>query len=531
MAQFYTLEEAARVLGMAPEELRGKAQAREVRAFMDGGSWRFRSADIDELARRRGLGSDPDLSLSDLDLSPPDSTSGEVDLSEFQLGVAEADLGPPSVTSQATTAGTGDLLLDDLSVPPGPLSASSSTIIGMEPAGKSPSDSDVRLVPDNVKGASDSDVKLAGKAPSDSDVTLAGLSDSGLRPTGPSSSSHDFLPTPDSGVIELPSDEVPPGGPGDTAIRQGPQLGSSAEVQAVEPDSGSDFELTPSSVIDALQPDSGSDFELTALDASDDYEVTPKPTPSDSDVTAAEPSASGINLGRPSDSGVDLTSALGGGVGGGLSSIELAPLEGEDAGPKPPQVAKPASPGATPPPARTPVPSGRAEKDIFEDTDFEVDALDSGHEDRTVQLERGSDYDLAESDSGSEVYAVDEEDVDTSAATALRPAPLDEDEGFAAEGPSGETPSAWDVESEGAPAAAPAARAAAGAEAAPALLPGAAGQEWGVAWVSILGVTTFLMFLMFLVTLDLLGNLYDYHGRVPVAGSLASAISGLAGGK
>ena len=68
MAQFYTLEEAARVLGMGPEDLKLKAQHREVRAFMDSGSWQFRVADIDELARRRGLGSDPELSLSDLEL-------------------------------------------------------------------------------------------------------------------------------------------------------------------------------------------------------------------------------------------------------------------------------------------------------------------------------------------------------------------------------------------------------------------------------------------------------------------------------
>src|ERR1700729_4021601 len=68
MAQFYTLEEAARVLGMSNEELKGKAQAREVRAFLDGGSWRFRVVDIDELARRRGLGSDAELRLSDLEV-------------------------------------------------------------------------------------------------------------------------------------------------------------------------------------------------------------------------------------------------------------------------------------------------------------------------------------------------------------------------------------------------------------------------------------------------------------------------------
>ena len=87
MAQFYSLEEAARVLGMSPEELKAKAQHREVRAFLDGGSWRFRVADVDELARRRGLGSDPELPLSDLDLTVAASGSGSgIDFSEFQLG-------------------------------------------------------------------------------------------------------------------------------------------------------------------------------------------------------------------------------------------------------------------------------------------------------------------------------------------------------------------------------------------------------------------------------------------------------------
>jgi len=50
--KFYNLEEAARVLGMSPDELKAKAQKREVRGFMDSGSWQFKVADVDELARR-----------------------------------------------------------------------------------------------------------------------------------------------------------------------------------------------------------------------------------------------------------------------------------------------------------------------------------------------------------------------------------------------------------------------------------------------------------------------------------------------
>src|SRR5690242_8337103 len=139
MAQFYTLEEAARVLGMSSEELKTKAQSREVRAFLDGGSWRFRVADVDELARRRGLGSDAELHLSDLEM-PAAEGEKELDLSEFQMGVAKPDLGQPTVEFAKHDAGKGpgsdhDILLDDLSLPPNPVTGSSSVIIGMESAG------------------------------------------------------------------------------------------------------------------------------------------------------------------------------------------------------------------------------------------------------------------------------------------------------------------------------------------------------------------------------------------------------------
>ena len=283
--------------------------------FLDGGSWRFRVVDIDELARRRGLGSDAELRLSDLEV--PAATGSEnledLDLSEFQLGVAKPDLANQTMDLSSTTSPSGerptadsgeqDVLFDDLSVPPNPVTGSSSVIIGMQTTGKLPSDSDVRLVPDNVKGSSDSDVRLASpdpdlKAPSDSDVTL--IKDD--------TSDHQFL--------------TPASGSGDTAVRTSPMVGSSAEVPAAESDS--DFELNPSSdLVDVLQPESGSDFELSALDTSDEFESTPL-RPSDSDVTAADPNLSGINLSRPSDSGINLQGAGAFDVGH-HDSIELAP--------------------------------------------------------------------------------------------------------------------------------------------------------------------------------------------------------------
>lgn len=511
MAQFYSLEEAARVLGIDPDELKGKAQHREIRAFMDSGTWRFRVADIDELARRRGLGSDPDFSLSDpelslskLDLSSAggsETGSEEIDLSEFQLGTAKPNLGQPSVDLPNFKGDAErDILLDDLSV--GNVSNSSSTILGMQSSGKLPSDSDVRLVPENYKNASDSDVRLSPferpKAASDSDVTL---------------------------VNDEPSmADFPMPGPGDTSVRQSPIFGSSAEVPAGDGDS--DFELNPSSVIDALQPESGSDFELSALDNSEEFDSTPLSGPGDSDVTAKSPIDSGINLGRPSDSGINLGGIEGLNLGDSADSIELAPLD--DSGPQ--TVVKPKPKAKAPEPAKaksalaaTPPPVVRkGEKDIFEDTDFEVDALDSAEgDDHTMQLDARSDFDIDESESASEVFAIDEDDVDENASTAMAPALLDGDESgeFGADDDSGMGGSGWDVDSESP---SPVSAASQGT-----VIPTSRDNaEWGGLWVGFLGVGTILVLLLAFVSIDLIRNLYDFRGGGPASG-IIQALAGL----
>jgi hypothetical protein len=507
--KFYNLEDAARVLGMSPDELKAKAQQREVRGFMDNGSWQFRVADVDELARRRGLGSDPDLSLSDLDLPNVPESSDDLDLSEFQLDAAGP--GASSRPREAAAPREDDVLLDDLSISSGHQSSASSTIIGMSPAGRYPSDSDVRLIPDAAgKGPSDSDVQLSApapraKGPSDSDVTLISEeSDSSVEALVPEGT-------------ELASK------------RPIPSVGSSGEIKTASDDfDASNFELSPSSVIDALeQPDSGSDFELTALDASDEFESVPGPKPGDSDVTGAEPSSSGINLGRPSDSGINLQSV---GFLEDADSIELAPLD-EDEASAPPPKAKP----ATPPPAKprpdlaaTPLPT-KGQKDIFEDTDFEVDVLDSDSEDRTVQLEAASDFDLDEGESGSEVFAIDEDDVDQNAATALGPAvasaDADEEEDLgAADEEDADVGAGWDEDEDAAPASSsrPAA--------APVLSAAGAGAEWGGLWVGLLGVATLFTLLLTFVTMDVVRNLYEYRGSNPVSSGLVKSIAGLFGG-
>src|SRR5436305_3009880 len=93
---YYTLDEASRILGMGSEQLSQMAQKREVRAFADRGTWRFRTQDIEEMARRRGLGSSPELPLGEAPKPRPhDSPAPKNDPSvfEFNLGSDQVEIG------------------------------------------------------------------------------------------------------------------------------------------------------------------------------------------------------------------------------------------------------------------------------------------------------------------------------------------------------------------------------------------------------------------------------------------------------
>ncbi len=179
----------------------------------------------------------------------------------------------------------------------------------------------------------------------------------------------------------------------------------------------------------------------------------------------------------------------------------------------------PADPGATS--------MGMTEKDIFEDTDFslEVDALDSDHDDRTVQIDRSSDFDLEESDSASEVFALDEDDVDQNAATAMGAAiAADDDSGeFSADDGGlgrdvqrlGRRERRRRRRRRGRPAAAAGAR----------LVPAGPQAEWGGIWVGLLGATAVLVFV---------SMVFSYRPdpqplRVPGAGPASGLIKSIAG--
>src|SRR5215813_9800866 len=75
MAQgYYTLTEAAQFLNMSVDELKQMAQKGQIRSFQDRGTLRFRMQDVQELARKRGVSSDPELVLGDASLPAPKSS-------------------------------------------------------------------------------------------------------------------------------------------------------------------------------------------------------------------------------------------------------------------------------------------------------------------------------------------------------------------------------------------------------------------------------------------------------------------------
>ena len=201
MAQdYYTLEEAARMVRMPAEELKALARKGELRSFQDRGTWRFRAQDIEELARRRGMGSEPDLVLGEA--PPPKSTDSPVPRSPVKGKGREAEVFDFNLDSEDESVGVGKEFLLDLpdsgrrpggssrkksdkdgprsgprSGPksPGPRSPAHKSAGPRSPSPRSPapkpgSDSDVRLI---AEGSNvdfqlnlDSDAKLVDDVPS-----------------------------------------------------------------------------------------------------------------------------------------------------------------------------------------------------------------------------------------------------------------------------------------------------------------------------------------------------------------------------
>ena len=254
MAQTYTLDEAANKTGFSVEELKRKLKGdwESLKSFRDGPTLRFRSADIDELARSLGQASDPGLQ--------PGEASTPMDDSD-ELGL---DLPPKPLSKPKRPAADKPLSLS--------LDDSSDDILTL-PSG------DSGTTKKKPKNTGDSDVRL-DMTPKKNDAAKKELTEEiSLDLSGPR-----------SGILKSPSSRKLSGGlpkDADSSKIPGPK------GQPASDDSSSEFELS-------LDSDSDS-FELQLnTDSSEEVDLG-GPV-----VTGTRGGQSGINLRKPADSGVSL---------------------------------------------------------------------------------------------------------------------------------------------------------------------------------------------------------------------------------
>lgn len=490
---YYTLEEAAGILSMAPDKLSQMAQKREIRAFADRGTWRFRTQDVDEMSRRLGQGSDPDFTLNDA--PPPKKHTSKVDTKPSSKVDAK-----PSSKVDAPTAGGDDLIIgfapsDDNPIIPMNLEESAppkkrtSGVKDKQPAGEEelfefelsssgdmdldldsemgytepapkPGDDEAPIGFQTDDGSSPPTAKfktsmpamrggktsIAGQgsklkkttippeAKQDSGVKLVGMEDGGgsvvipldehvvppsdsdvkLEETG-SSSSGELAMTEEMKIDDL-----------DEELRRAEELARAAD----EPAGGSPFELSESDLDEAPAPRKRTSGVKGAPPADDDDEVSL----GDLSPVAGTSGASGINLHLPADTGVNLEKS--GNLGGGGDEVEFELSLDAESTPAPSS-----SPGANDSSefeltlddsgglapldgdsSSDSTESPSEEKDIFE-TDDNIPALDEESGSEAVALD-DADTDLESSDFEFDASAQEEETDDSGSQVVA----LDEDE-------------------------------------------------------------------------------------------------------
>jgi hypothetical protein len=576
---YYTLEEAAKILGMGAEDLSQMAQHREVRAFADRGTWRFRTQDIEELARQRGLRSSSDFPIGNVPgAKPHDSPTPKAGASDSVFNFGLGGEGDQVEIGQEIIAET----------PSGSRKVAGSKSGAKKPKTPTPkpgSDSDVRLVADG----SDVGFQIAGDKPPSGTAPKSGSKkkkeDSGVRLVPMDSGAEsDVQMIPDSkddlsavighqgpkshsdSDVRLESpNPMRKSGPDDSFLTE--EIDLDAELRAAEAKSKSGTKKIPHPKTPPPAKPSGSSFEMSAMDlsapakpgdtpvrksseaSSSDFDLSLESkedqsplelssgemaalggSPSEEDVSLGEmppsgatvASDSGINLQQPADSGISLEKS------GSSSEIEFELSLDAETTPKPVQPA--AAPDSSSefeltledsarlaPLEDEAVSAKEGEKDIFE-TDFEVPALEDESGSQAVALDE-SDTDLESSDFD---LALGEEDVATEEESGSQVVALEDEE---------------EVDEGAATVARPRKSAAAAAEeeaeellgeealAEEEGLPGRklvvaqAPADWGVFTPVVLICSVALLFFVGLMSLELVHGMWGYHQpyRVPSA--------------
>ncbi|TWT52063.1 hypothetical protein KOR42_31600 [Thalassoglobus neptunius] len=283
--KYLSLEEAAKMLNVSPAELLRMREQNEIRGFADRGNFKFKTDDVEALAREFGADSNPELPLLDDDDDQDDV--GEQPTVISKSGLEDLDDSLKSSDSDVRIVGGPDIdLIDDSDSDVKLVGLDSSDDIPVEEDKTAPemnlgdSDSDVRLMgsPDEAEKVaedtgSDSDVKLVSDDDDASDVTLMSSEHEAVRVSGDEQSvfaddddSGISLDTDDSSLIGEDSSLML--GAGSGIALEGP-TDSGIELTADEDDEGITLDLDDDSGISLVSDESG-----ISLDAADDSGIS-----------------------------------------------------------------------------------------------------------------------------------------------------------------------------------------------------------------------------------------------------------------
>lgn len=282
MANYLSLEEAAKKLGISTDRLVDLRSQGQVRGFKDGSSWKFPEDAIEQLAddladELDSSGASSDLMESgDLLLESEGEDLLEIDSSELKLSDAAISHDSADIelaSDQATDGGSGASsleLMDDLDVLSGSDAATgsspSSGVLseldllgsddgggsdllagsGLDPAGEA---DDALAEDDDLVIAADDDDLMLGSA--GSDISIAG--DSGINLMSPSDSGLSLESEPlDLAGSSISSLDL------DVELADGSNSGSKSGDLAADFEADEEFQLSPSGIGLDADLDSGS---------------------------------------------------------------------------------------------------------------------------------------------------------------------------------------------------------------------------------------------------------------------------------
>lgn len=537
MAKNYlSLEQAAAMLSLRPDELVRLREKGEIRGFADRGTWKFQEEDVQALVRKRQVDSDPEMPLylgddgADDDFQATSLFSDKENLGDDEFSTSDSDV---KLVGSDMSENDLDLVLggdSDVKL----VGLDSESEVRLEaPSRTEPEFSLIDSAGDiDITSDSDSDVKLVG-ADSDSDIQLIGAgdadSDSDVKLVSGLDTASDMNLSPESSfALEGAADNAEsPYESGALVHGLGADSQFDSDINLAGDDSDSDVSLLPGDD-DAIALDPLGDDGDHASVLSDESGISLGGgssilLPGESGISLEGVSGSGMHLGADDDEGITL--ALDDDSGISLSSGDSGiSLEAADSGISLDTIADSGISLDDDFSGTIPMMDVMRDDDVAE-TQFEIPSLD---EDSAYELSLDDD-DLADtrtlelsemSDEASLDDAVFEMDEEEEAGNYVSDAFADEDEldagAFEDEDEFVEVDGDVFDTVENGPAFGPAVRASGPVE-----------SEWGMMEFGLLTVASLFMITCGIVLTDLVANTSTAANPNPISSAILDTLGGL----